>query len=255
MTITITARDSDGDGTGVNFATFFSTFYQEFSGLPTQSSGGFQYALHQENGSSILFNGTEAWNVDPNGTETTGNFNEIVFGDDFQQIEGQAGTNSADLTIKFPEVIDASTRLQSGLGVGSTDKLMDYLKADSLRFVGSDGDDAFKGFAKADVLLGNDGNDRLDGNRGNDKLTGGDGIDTFVFAKGDDQDTITDFQASGKGHDIVDLSGLKGVDTFKEARALFEDHHKDVWIDAGHGDVLVIKGVEIDDLGKGDFVF
>lgn len=112
MTITITARDSDGNRTGVDFSTFFSTFYQEFTGLPSQYGGGHQYGVYQENGSSILFNGTEDWVIDPeNSSGTTGNFNQIVFGGDFQPAEGATGTNSADLTIDFPQVFDASTRL------------------------------------------------------------------------------------------------------------------------------------------------
>jgi Ca2+-binding RTX toxin-like protein len=94
----------------------------------------------------------------------------------------------------------------------------------------------------------------FDGKGGRDKLTGDLGSDTFIFGKKYGRDTITDFEANGVDHDIVDLSKLKGFDNFKEVKAALEKHGHDVWLDAGK-DVLVLEDVDIEDLGKGDFMF
>jgi Ca2+-binding RTX toxin-like protein len=114
---------------------------------------------------------------------------------------------------------------------------------------------SFIGDSGADKLYGSDFADLFNGNAGNDQLTGNGGKDTFIFGKGDDTDTITDFAAGGKGHDIVELSGFDGVNSFKAVQHLLEAHGKDTWFDAGHGDVLIFKHVDIHDLGKGDFLF
>jgi hypothetical protein len=109
--------------------------------------------------------------------------------------------------------------------------------------------------AKAGGIASGAGKDSLDGGKGDDSLTGGGGKDTFVFGKGYGTDTITDFAHAGKNHDIIDLSGIKGIDNLKDAKALFEKHGHDVWIDTGHGDVLIVQHVTTHDLGKDDFSF
>jgi Ca2+-binding RTX toxin-like protein len=148
------------------------------------------------------------------------------------------------------------------VGTKSHDDLVGTKFDDKIR--GKSGSDTLKGAAGDDVLRGDKGNDKINGNggvdmiyggKGKDTLSGGGGADTFIFAKGDGKDTITDFQAKGAHHDKVDLSGLHAVDDFKDLKAHhFEDHGKDVWIDAGK-DVLIIKHVEIHDLIKADFLF
>lgn len=114
---------------------------------------------------------------------------------------------------------------------------------------------SFIGDRGADKLYGSDFADLFNGNAGNDQLTGNGGKDTFIFGKGDDTDTITDFTAGGKGHDVVELFGFDSVKSFNSVQHLLEAHGKDTWFDAGHGDVLVFKHVDIHDLGKGDFLF
>nr|WP_314270789.1 putative Ig domain-containing protein [uncultured Kingella sp.] len=66
-------------------------------------------------------------------------------------------------------------------GHGGNDTLYGSNKADLL--FGGDGDDG---------ILGYDGSDTLFGGRGNDRLNGGAGGDTYIFTKGDGQDTVTE---------------------------------------------------------------
>jgi Ca2+-binding RTX toxin-like protein len=62
---------------------------------------------------------------------------------------------------------------------------------DTLR--GGSGNDMLYGEAGDDALYGDAGNDTLVGGTGNDQLDGGTGNDTYVFSKGDGQDTVVDY--------------------------------------------------------------
>jgi hypothetical protein len=113
-----------------------------------------------------------------------------------------------------------------------------------------------QGLSGNDKLDGKAGADFLDGGRGNDTLKGGTGIDTFIFLTGYDRDRITDFAATGKSHDIIDLSALKAIRSWAD---LVDNHmkssHGDVIINGGNGDVLTLADVKIGQLDKHDFLF
>ncbi len=64
------------------------------------------------------------------------------------------------------------------------------------RLIGGDGNDVLNGGDGIDQLFGQNGDDRLMGGAGNDHLVGGEGNDTYVFGRGDGQDTINNFDAS-----------------------------------------------------------
>jgi serralysin len=117
------------------------------------------------------------------------------------------------------------------------------------------GSDKLYGEGGNDRIYGNGGADLLDGGRGTDRMYGGGGADRFVFATGDGKDTIYDFASLGRNHDIIDLADVKGIDNFKEVERQFERHGKDVWIDIGHGDVIVLEHVALRDLDRSDFTF
>ncbi|MBD1932406.1 MULTISPECIES: DUF4347 domain-containing protein [Cyanophyceae] len=72
------------------------------------------------------------------------------------------------------------------------------------RIYGGYGHDSLYGGVGNDQIWGDAGRDRLSGGLGSDSLTGGAGRDTFVLAKGEGVDTITDFQM---GRDFIGLAG------------------------------------------------
>jgi len=152
----------------------------------------------------------------------------------------EQGDDYATLTFK---VIDDS--------VSANISAEDY----TLTFDVTDVVDLFAGSRKTDNLKGTEGADILNGKGGNDKLTGDDGADTFIFARGYDRDTINDFEAGGEVQDVIDVSRFKGIDTIRDLKPLMEAHGNQVWIDFGHGDELIIRGVSIKELGKADFLF
>ncbi len=150
-------------------------------------------------------------------------------------------------SMKF-QVIDNGGTVNGGKNIDPTPNTVTFSVADAT--------DIFRGTSKADTLKGTKGKDVLDGKAGNDTLTGGMGADTFVFKTGYGRDKITDFTATGSNHDILDLTALKSVTSFADLKKNhLSSHAADVWIDGGKGDVLILKGVKIGDLTKGDFLF
>ncbi len=90
-----------------------------------------------------------------------------------------------------------------------------YVLADNVEGLVLDGDQALVAFgnAAANILIGNSGDNTLDGGggddvlagwRGDDLLLGGDGFDTYVFSRGDGQDTVDD-NAGGQLHFSGDI--------------------------------------------------
>jgi Ca2+-binding RTX toxin-like protein len=135
-------------------------------------------------------------------------------------------------------------------GNGGKDVLSSFGGVDQL--FGGDGNDTLNGGTQNDRLNGGTGIDRLIGGKNNDQLTGGTGDDIFVFTKGSGADTITDFDAVGKTHDVIDLSHYTGIDRFADLD--ISRSKADVVIDLG-SDEIVLQHVSIKDLDKGDFSF
>ena len=152
-------------------------------------------------------------------------FTEIASVDDLTQ--RQAGTNT---TIDLPNngqvtltginraVTDADFIFYSSTITGSSgnntlrgDRRDNEIKAGAGndQLYGNTGDDTLYGEAGNDTLYGGTGNDTLHGGPGNDLLDGGPGTDTFVFAPGNGDDSIMDFNVAG---DKIDLSVFKDSD-------------------------------------------
>lgn len=131
-----------------------------------------------------------------------------------------------------------------------------YGDAGNDKLHGDAGDDKLYGGKGNDQLHGGAGKDLLDGGAGKDTLTGGGGVDTFVFRKGYGADTITDFDAVGNSHDILDLTGVSAITSFKDLKVNHLSVSGDkVIIDATGGDKIILQGVKLADLDKGDFLF
>ena len=87
---------------------------------------------------------------------------------------------------------------------------------------GENGQDILLGGLGNDSLYGGAGNDRLVGGTGNDYLSGGTGSDVYVFALGDGQDTIENYDVSAGRFDVLML-GEGITPTGVTARRLHND--------------------------------
>jgi Ca2+-binding RTX toxin-like protein len=159
-------------------------------------------------------------------------------GDDV--IDGRGGNDLADYRNADGAVV---VNLKTGIATGADgrDKLINI--------------EGVRGTYYNDVLIGNDRDNFFETFSGNDRVTGGAGADTFSFSAGCGHDTITDFQATGARHDMIDVSGLASIISYKD---LMKNHASqsghDVVIDAGL-DEIILKDVSIGDLRASDFLF
>jgi Ca2+-binding RTX toxin-like protein len=134
-------------------------------------------------------------------------------------------------------------------GGSGTDKLSGGTGNDTLS--GGAGNDTLKGDAGNDILNGGAGVDRLVGGVGKDTLTGGSSADTFVFAKGDGKDTITDFAEGASGKDVIEFAdGL--FKNYADVLDSAKDTADGVLISYSGGKLL-LSDVDLADLHKSDF--
>lgn len=100
------------------------------------------------------------------------------------------------------------------------------------------------------IIVGNSGNNVISGGGGNDILTGGGGADTFVFARGDGSDIITDFE---NGIDVVRLDDY-GFSTFEEVHAAMKQVGDDTHLILSSFETLVFRDVEVSQFTEDDFL-
>lgn len=98
--------------------------------------------------------------------------------------------------------------------------------------------------------IGGSAGDKLTGNTGNNTLTGGGGNDQFVFQKGSNRDTITDFES---GFDRINVASFD-IKNFSTLKHKMSEDGADVVINFGHGDKLTLTTHTITDLDKHDFI-
>lgn len=164
-------------------------------------------------------------------------------GDDVQEMAGQGiDTIKASITISLErEATVENVTLTGSSAINATGNGL----ANTL--VGNNATNKISGLGGADVI---------DGGKGNDTLTGGAGADHFLFKTGGGKDTIGDFIATGKAHDLLDLSAMDAIKDFDDLKANhMTQHGDDVWIIGSDNDKIVLKNVDLGDLGKADFVF
>lgn len=115
--------------------------------------------------------------------------------------------------------------------------------------VGNELANRLTGNAGGNWLLGGDGDDILAGEGGNDVLFGQAGADMFVFAPGSGADLIGDF---APGSDRIDLSAF-GY-SWAGVQEAMGQNGGDTFINLLNGDIVVLQGVTISQLGQGDFL-
>lgn len=120
-------------------------------------------------------------------------------------------------------------------------------------FSGGKGNDTLKGGGGNDTLNGGAGDDTIEGGAGRDKLTGGSGKDDFVFKKASDlgsksgkTDVITDFTVKD---DTIDFSGIDANETKKGNQSFKFDGKGDL---SGKAGSLVYQYVDGDTVVLGD---
>ena len=101
------------------------------------------------------------------------------------------------------------------------------------------------GVASAAISLGA-GQDVLTGGAGNDTIRGGSGNDTFVFAAGDGNDIIVDFD-SGEDDEVVDMLKFVGFNLGEVEAAASEPNAGLLLFDFGTEGSVLLRG-DLDDI-------
>ncbi len=100
-------------------------------------------------------------------------------------------------------------------------------------------DNRLTGNGGSDTIVGNEGNDSLVGATGDDILTGGSGNDTFIFAKGDGHDEITDDSVGNTATDVVHFTDVASTDVISVSQVAGTNNLLLVY---GSGEQLTIDG-------------
>jgi hypothetical protein len=108
--------------------------------------------------------------------------------------------------------------------------------------------------SSGNAILSSSNRDTLQSTAGNDLFVANGHHDTFVFASNFGKDVITDFRASGHGHDVIQFS--KSVfDSFSDVLSHATQSGQNVVISDHTGDSLTLKNVKMTALNQHDFHF
>ena len=205
--------------------------------------------------------------IDNGGGNAAGGRNAADFGIDAPNapaaVQQSVANDQGGLTVTGTDGRDPIAFGNTGddiiVGFGGNDAIVGFNGEDFLD--GGDGDDFVFGSQDDDIVLGGagddvvrgdneaagNGDDIIIGGAGNDLLKGdGNGLvgaDTFVFAAGDGNDVIQDFQT---GVDTLDFSA------FGDADINISQQGGDALVSVGDVNVT-LQGVDADDLSDGDF--
>ncbi|WP_299919398.1 DUF4214 domain-containing protein [uncultured Roseobacter sp.] len=114
---------------------------------------------------------------------------------------------------------------------------------------GASGQDDLKGLGGDDRLIGNGGADRLEGGTGNrDGLLGGTGSDTYIWSRGDGNDTIND-----EGTSMIEVDMLHLTDVAASDVTLRRDYASDTMFItiAGTGGAVITVAYQFDETESG----
>lgn len=234
-----------GTGTGLSYINFFGDVYL--------SDGILDTITVTVGGSDVTFTNMNLDASDVTDAELAGEVEDFVMGlawnmrlangDDLAP-EGTTVGDGVPLNFRANDTFR---------GFGGNDDLFAGDGRDKV--FGNAGHDILNGGLGNDKLFGGSGRDVLIGGEGNDLLVGGGGLDDFVFADNGGVDRIRGFNANRNGEDI-DLSAVTEITGFRDlARNHMEQVGDNVVIDDGAGTVIRVLNTDIDDLGRGDFLF
>lgn len=148
-------------------------------------------------------------------------------------------------------VAPGNPKIHPNSTIDANDVKFKYFRGSSAQdnIYGSNSGSDLAGGADMDKLVGGNGKDRIDGGADNDILTGGGSADLFIFKRGYDFDTVTDFSLS---EDKLDLSSTGIV---RKADLAIRQIGKSTVISLGGGDEVVLNNVTASKLANKNFTF
>jgi beta-glucanase (GH16 family) len=172
--------------------------------------------------------------------------NDSIWGDSSVNVtmHGGAGDDIYYLYSTINRAVEAP-----GQGTDTINTWMSYTLPENFEnlTVTGDGRHAF-GNTLDNIISGASGKQTIDGGAGNDALTGGGGADTFVFAKGNGTDLITDFGAD----DTIRLDGY-GVTSFDHLLIASTQKGTDLWLNFDNGESVVLANTTASDVSADQF--
>ncbi len=178
------------------------------------------------------------------GTGATGEFIDPIIAD-----FTQPGAQIAHIHINEVEVTEGTDGNDVFRGSQVDDLVSGGAGNDLL--IGRAGWDELSGGQDNDILRGGAGNDVLNGGTGRDRLNGGEGYDVFVFADDYGRDRVQRFDYE---EDTVRLN-IEGIDSFEDLEGIYTNRGNNTVLNFGDGDVLVLNGVNFEDLSASNFDF
>jgi hypothetical protein len=156
--------------------------------------------------------------------------NDIIFAaNTADTIDGGAGINTLDYSLLINAGVAVDLTAGTAVKTGAvTDHLTNIQK-----------------------VVGTSGADTLSGNSVGNTLTGGGGADAFLFKAAFGADIVTDFQAAGRAHDLLQFDAA----AFSTASAALAAAHQvgaDVVINSGANSVT-LKNISLSSLTTADF--
>jgi len=212
------------------------------SGDDTITGGTGVNYIYAGDGDNVIYCGNQSYR------------NEIYAGTGNDTIYGTFGS---DMLTDYIDAGDGNNIINGGIGysgirTGSgNDQIFGYTGQDNINAGG--GDDAIDGRSGNDWIRGGDGDDIISGGSGDDYLEGGLGNDTYVFKRGDGNDTIDNYADDcATAADKIQF----GAD-IALANLLFTKYGNDLLINiSGTNDSLTIKNWFINDTCRpGQFLF
>lgn len=119
------------------------------------------------------------------------------------------------------------------IGAGGHDTIFGDDGNDSI--YGESGNDVLAGGTGDDYIEGRAGTDVIDGGTGNDQLTGGLGNDTYLFNRGDGNDTVSD---NGRVADQMDIIRFGAGITTQDVAFYLEGNN--LFLSQGNGDTIQV---------------
>lgn len=161
---------------------------------------------------------------------------------------------------ELPDSFNGGNKNDSYDGLAGDDTIAGGAGNDKLW--GGDGNDGILGMDGNDKIWGGAGFDRITGGAGKDTLWGGSETDAFIFTAGgkfgpgSDVDIIKDIDTDGEDMDDIQIMSLDAsIDSFADIMKHARQDGRDVRLDFGNGDVLILADTKKAELSAELFMY